>query len=141
MKRSHNNCSTSFWRQNERTTYRNRNPGFPEQTWHDILPSDRLFADPRNGITRRHHEDPGGLQWAVKATASLARIPKPIQPACYITLKLHPPACAGYDTQHMRILAGVRTVQELHGHKDVKTTMIYPNVLNRSPNAVRSPLD
>jgi site-specific recombinase XerD len=44
-------------------------------------------------------------------------------------------------TRHLRFWAGVRTVQELLGHKDVKTTMIYTHVLNRGPKAVRSPLD
>jgi site-specific recombinase XerD len=48
---------------------------------------------------------------------------------------------AGYDTRHLRFWAGVRTVQELLGNKDVKTTMIYTHVLNRGPKAVRSPLD
>ena len=47
-----------------------------ELAWQYIFPSDRLSADPRNGITRRHHVDPSGLQRAVKAAASLARIPK-----------------------------------------------------------------
>ncbi|HJS19629.1 MAG TPA: tyrosine-type recombinase/integrase [Anaerolineales bacterium] len=47
----------------------------------------------------------------------------------------------GYDTPHLRFGAGVRTVQELLGHKDVKTTMIYTHVLQRGGLAVRSPID
>ena len=47
----------------------------------------------------------------------------------------------GYDTQHLRFWEGVRTVQELLGHEDVKTTMIYTYVLQRGGLAVRSPLD
>jgi site-specific recombinase XerD len=73
-----------------------------------------------------------GLQRAVKAAASLARIPKPVGPHtlrhCFATHLLE----AGYD---------IRTVQELLGHKDVKTMMIYTHVLNRGLKAVRCPLD
>jgi integron integrase len=103
-----------------------------EFAWQYIFPSDRLSTDPRSGIVRRHHVDPSGLQRAVKAAAKLAKIDKPVSPHtlrhCFATHLLE----AGYD---------IRTVQELLGHKDVKTTMIYTHVLNRGPKAVRSPLD
>jgi site-specific recombinase XerD len=96
------------------------------------FPSDRLSTDPRSGITRRHHLDSSDLQRAVKAAASLARIPKPVSPHifqhCFATHLQE----AGYD---------IRTVQELLCHKDVKTTMIYYHMLNHGPKAVRSPLD
>jgi integron integrase len=103
-----------------------------EFAWQYIFPSDRLSADPRNGINRRHHVDPSGLQRAVRAAAKLANLDKPVSPHtfrhCFATHLLE----AGYD---------IRTVQELLGHKDIKTTMIYTHVLNRGPKAVRSPLD
>jgi len=100
--------------------------------WQYIFPSDRLSTDPRSGIIRRHHLDPSGLQRAVKSAAKLAKLNKPVSPHtlrhCFATHLLE----AGYD---------IRTVQELLGHKDVKTTMIYTHVLKRGPKAVRSPLD
>ena len=103
-----------------------------EFAWQYIFPSDRRSTDPRSGIIRRHHLDPSGLQRAVRAAAKLAKIDKPVSPHtfrhCFATHLLE----AGYD---------IRTVQELLGHKDIKTTMIYTHVLNRGPKAVRSPLD
>jgi integron integrase len=103
-----------------------------EWGWQYVFPSSRLSRDPRSGVTRRHHRHESSLQKAVKEAARLAGIVKPVGPHtlrhCFATHLLE----AGYD---------VRTVQELLGHKDVKTTMIYTHVLNRGGLAVRSPLD
>ncbi len=103
-----------------------------EWSWQYVFPSERLSQDPRSGATRRHHLDESGLQKAVRQAARGVGITKPVGPHtfrhCFATHLLE----NGYD---------IRTVQELLGHKDVKTTMIYTHVLKRGGLAVRSPLD
>jgi len=103
-----------------------------EWGWQYAFPANRLSQDPRSGITRRHHLHESSLQKAIRQAAQLAGIEKPVSPHtfrhCFATHLLE----SGYD---------IRTVQELLGHKDVKTTMIYTHVLNRGGLAVRSPLD
>jgi integron integrase len=100
--------------------------------WQYVFPSDRLSKDPRTGIIRRHHASESGLQKAVSQAGRSVGLNKRI--SCH-TFR-HSFAAhllqQGYD---------IRTVQELLGHKDVKTTMVYTHVLNRGPLAVRSPLD
>jgi integrase len=103
-----------------------------EWGWQYVFPSDRISKDPRSGELRRHHLHESSVQKAVRAAAKAAGIVKPVGPHtfrhCFATHLLE----AGYD---------IRTVQELLGHKDVKTTMIYTHVLDRGPLGVRSPLD
>ncbi len=103
-----------------------------EWHWQYLFPAPKRSIDPRSRIERRHHLDPSGLQKAVKAALRQAGIAK--HGSCH-TLR-HSFAThlleAGYD---------IRTVQELLGHNDVKTTMVYTHVLNRGGLAVRSPLD
>lgn len=103
-----------------------------EWGWQWVFPASKRSVDPRSGIERRHHVDESGLQKAIRAAARKAGLVKPVGPHtlrhCFATHLLE----AGYD---------IRTVQELLGHKDVSTTMIYTHVLNRAPQVVRSPLD
>lgn len=100
--------------------------------WQWVFPSPVCSVDPRSGVQRRHHLNENSVQRAVTQAARRAGINKPCSPHVlrhsFATHLLQ----AGYD---------IRTVQELLGHAEVKTTMIYTHVLNRGGRAVRSPLD
>jgi integron integrase len=103
-----------------------------EFAWQYVFPAPRRALDPRARVMRRHHLDESSMQKAMRSAVQQAGISKPA--TCH-TLR-HSFAThlleSGYD---------IRTVQELLGHKDVKTTMIYTHVLQRGGLAVRSPLD
>lgn len=103
-----------------------------EWMWPYVFPSDRLSQDPRTAIVRRHHMSESGLQKAVREAARSAGIPKRVNGHAFRHSFATHLLADGYD---------IRTVQELLGHKDVKTTMIYTHVLNRGGLVVRSPLD
>jgi len=97
-----------------------------------VFPSEHLSKDPRSGVMRRHHLDESGLQKAVRKAARLARIEKRV--TCHTFRH-------SFATHLLESHYDIHTVQELLGHKDVKTTRIYTHVLNRGGLAVRSPLD
>jgi integron integrase len=103
-----------------------------EWGWQYVFPARSLSSDPRTGLTRRHHLDQSGLQKAVRQATRLAGIDKPV--TCHTFRH-------SFATHLLETGYDIRTVQELLGHKDVKTTMIYTHVLNRGPLAVRSPID
>jgi integron integrase len=100
--------------------------------WQYVFPSNGLSKDPRTGIIRRHHAHESGLQRAISRAGRAAGLTKRI--SCH-TLR------HSFATHLLQQGYDIRTVQELLGHKDVKTTMMYTHVLNRGRLAVRSPLD
>lgn len=103
-----------------------------EWAWHWVFPSTKLSTCPRTRVVRRHHMDEKAIQRSMKQTIHRVGIAKPASPH---TLR------HSFATHMLENGYDIRTVQELLGHSDVKTTMVYTHVLNRGGRGVKSPLD
>lgn len=101
-------------------------------TWQWFFPSRQLAIDPHSGLRRRHHLNDASFQNAIRKAARAAGFSQRVTPH---TLR------HSFATHLLAGGADIRTVQELLGHADVATTMIYTHVLNRPGLSVRSPLD
>ena len=103
-----------------------------ELAWQYVFPSDRLSSDPGSGVVRRHHLDPSGLQRAVKAAATLAKINKPVSPHTFRHC---------FATHLMEAGTDIRILQVLLGHSSIRTTLRYTHITDRLVQKLVSPLD
>lgn len=103
-----------------------------EPAWQWVFPARGLSRDPRTGLIRRHHVIDQATQRAVRQAARRAGIRKPV--TCHVFRH-------SFATHLLESGADIRTVQQLLGHSDVRTTMIYTHVIHRGAMGARSPLD
>ena len=126
--RKHGTAGVYIW-----PSIESKYPNAPKEwIWQYVFPSERLSVDSRSRAIRRHHLDPNVLQRRIKQAALEAGIAKRV--SCH-TLR------HSFATALLKNGTDIRTVQELLGHRDVSTTMIYAHVLNRPGVAAKSPAD
>ena len=103
-----------------------------EWGWQYLFPARDLSVDPRSGITRRHHVDPSVINKAIKASVRRAGLAKNVSAHTF----RH-----SFATHLLQRGTDIRTIQQLLGHSNLATTMIYTHILQQGAQGVRSPLD
>jgi integron integrase len=126
MKRGHGGVELPF-------ALERKYPAAPfEWGWQYVFPATSASRDPRSGAVRRHHVFPDTVRRHIKHAIQAAGIDKPA--TCHTFRH-------SFATHLLERGYDIRTVQELLGHKDVKTTQVYTHVMRKGANAVQSPLD
>jgi integron integrase len=103
-----------------------------EWGWQYVFPAQGFSIDPRSGAVRRHHVDEATINKAIKQAVGRTGIVKRVSSHTF---------CHSFATAALQRGADIRTIQELLGHEDVSTTMIYTHVLRQGGSGVKSPLD